>query len=395
MKLTMQRNALLIVRALCAAVVSVHGAPPHSNRRRLASLDRGARRDRRARLPPPVTPLTRQKKPAPLLRVSRLRVPHQLRVVRRRHYLRMVRLQIRSPRPRRAGSIPSRRPRAPSRRFNNLRAISKARADATPRSGSDPFFPAEPPSALPPSPRPRARPAPIPPTPTLTPPRSIAHHSLPCRCGNDPYAAGGCGMTGQGDHHEGNPFSPHAYSVNGIGKVKLLDTSTDAYDATDTDSPAKNQMWMGQNTVFTKQFRGYASYKSDATALGTNPFKLVVVVAGVTHTHAVHRVYSDTLLEVESWSVDVTNFVPFTLGTPRGTGSLKFGPQSTEVVLPNSASKEQLTIVCGEGSNDLPTDPTPSAACKFSKELKVGYWLVLDHVDPPQTRVITNDQVGY
>ena len=197
-------------------------------------------------------------------------------------------------------------------------------------------------------------------------------------------------MTGQGDHHEGNPFSPHAYSVNGIGKVKLLDTSTDAYDATDTDSPAKNQMWMGQNTVFTKQFRGYASYKSDATALGTNPFKLVVVVAGVTHTHAVHRVYSDKLLEVESWSVDVTNFVPFSLGTPRGTGSLKFGPQSTEVVLPNSASKEQLTIVCGEGSNDLPTDPTPSASCKFSKELKVGYWLVLDHVDPPVTRVITS-----
>ena len=78
---------------------------------------------------------------------------------------------------------------------------------------------------------------------------------------------------------------------------------------------------------------------------------------------------------------------------PRGTGSLKFGPQSTEVVLPNSASKEQLTIVCGEGSNDLPTDPTPSASCKFSKELKVGYWLVLDHVDPPVTRVITLDQV--
>ena len=41
MKLTMQRNALLIVAALCAVVVSVHGAPPHSNRRRLASLDRG------------------------------------------------------------------------------------------------------------------------------------------------------------------------------------------------------------------------------------------------------------------------------------------------------------------------------------------------------------------
>ena len=36
----MRRNALLIVAALCAAVVSVHGAPPHSNRRRLASPDR-------------------------------------------------------------------------------------------------------------------------------------------------------------------------------------------------------------------------------------------------------------------------------------------------------------------------------------------------------------------
>ena len=179
-------------------------------------------------------------------------------------------------------------------------------------------------------------------------------------------------MTGQGDHHEGNPLSPHAYSVNGIGKVKLLDTSTDAYDATDTDSPKKNQMWMGQNTVFTKQFRGYASYKSDATALGTNPFKLVVVVAGVTHTHAVHRVYSDKLLEVESWSVDVTNFVPFSLGTPRGTGSLKFGPQSTEVVLPNSASRSSSPSCAARVPTICPPIPPLRRLASSPRSLRLG-----------------------
>ena len=219
------------------------------------SCDRGARReDARAWTASPRHATDTPKKPAPLLRVSRLRVPHQLRVVRRR---KMPADGTSPDLDALARDAPSRSPRVASRPRRVSFVCARGSVAPTPlpapdriRSISRRGRPRR--SA---APRPRARPAPIPPTPTLTPPRSIAHHSLPCRCGNDPYAAGGYGMTGQGDHHEGNPFSPHAYSVNGIGKVKLLDTSTDAYDATDTDSPAKNQMWMGQNTVFTKQFR--------------------------------------------------------------------------------------------------------------------------------------------
>lgn len=125
--------------------------------------------------------------------------------------------------------------------------------------------------------------------------------------------------------------------------------------------------------------------------LGKNPFKLVVVVNGQTYTHEVHRVYNDKLLEIEEFYVAFTTFIPFTLGTPRGSGGLKYGPTSSEVVLPNSATKEQLTIVCELG-NDLPTSPTPGEAdsCKFTKELKVGYWLVLDKTIPPVMRVITS-----
>jgi hypothetical protein len=187
---------------------------------------------------------------------------------------------------------------------------------------------------------------------------------------------------------EGNPFSPAAYMVGGIGKIQLSGVSSTSPGG---DAPAPNQLIVGQNTQFTKQFRGYSSHDTNGDPLGNNPFKLVVVVGGITYTHRVHRVYSDTLLEVESHQVDITSFIPFTLGTPRGSGALSYGPNSAEVVLPNSASKEQLTIVCSAG-NDLPTTPTPNAAgaCKFTKELKVGYWLVLDTLDPPQTRVITS-----
>ena len=147
------------LRARCAP--SFESSPSRVSRSR-------ARRDRRARLPPPVTPLTRQKT-APLLRVSRLRVPHQLRVVRRRHYLRMVRLQIRSPSPATRGIHPLASPVAPRRvSFNNLRAIFKVGADATPRSGSDPLDSRRSrPRRCPP---PRA-PAPVPPDP----PDSDAH----------------------------------------------------------------------------------------------------------------------------------------------------------------------------------------------------------------------------
>lgn len=204
------------------------------------------------------------------------------------------------------------------------------------------------------------------------------------RCGNDPFSAGGYGHTMQGDHVEGNPFSPDAYMVGGIGTVKLLGTSD-----------ADRKFIVGQNTVFTRQFRGYSSYGVTTAALqpnpiqGRNPFKLVVVVEGVTHEHAVHRVYNDKLLEVEEFKVFFTTFIAFTLGTPRGSGALKYGPTTSEVVLPNSASKEQLTIVCAVSDTTPPT-PWETGVCKFTKELKVGYWLVLDKTTPPVTRVITS-----
>jgi len=206
-------------------------------------------------------------------------------------------------------------------------------------------------------------------------------------CGNDPFAAGGYGFTLQGDHTEGNPWSPDAYMVGGIGKIKLQGTDQNALG----DVPAPNKMIVGQNTMFTRQFRGYSSYHSGKEIMGKNPFKFMVVVNGGEYEHQVHRVYNDMLLEVETHYVDFTTFIPFTLGTPRGTGGLKYGPTSSEVVLPNSASKEQLTIVCDVG-NDLPTAPKPNEAgsCKFTKELKVGYWLVLDKMTPPLTRVITS-----
>jgi len=58
---------------------------------------------------------------------------------------------------------------------------------------------------------------------------------------------------------------------------------------------------------------------------------------------------------------------------------LQYGPTSAEVVLPNSATKEQLTIVCALGNelgagNNLPSSPLPNEAdsCKFTKELKAG-----------------------
>ena len=144
--------------------------------------------------------------------------------------------------------------------------------------------------------------------------------------------------------------------VNGVGKIKLSGVSS---TAPTVDEPAPNQLIVGLNTQFTKQFRGYSSHDATGEPLGNNPFKLVVVVDGVTHTHRVHRVYSDTLLEIESHQVDITSYIPFTLGTPRGSGALSYGPDSTEIVLPNSASKEQLTIVCAAG-NDLPTTPSPT-----------------------------------
>ena len=75
----------------------------------------------------------------------------------------------------------------------------------------------------------------------------------------------------------------------------------------------------------------------------------------------------------------------FTLGTPRGTGALAFGDITQETNLPASGSREQLVVRCVDTS------------CKFAKELKAGYLLVIDASTAsnfssrlPVTRVITS-----
>ena len=77
--------------------------------------------------------------------------------------------------------------------------------------------------------------------------------------------------------------------------------------------------------------------------------------------------------------------VQFTLGTPRGTGALAFGDVTQETNLPASGSREQLVVRCVD------------ATCKFAKELKAGYLLVIDASTKsnfssrlPVTRVITS-----
>lgn len=111
------------------------------------------------------------------------------------------------------------------------------------------------------------------------------------------------------------------------------------------------------------------------------------------HAHLC-RVWSDTLLQTE------TTFPPFgsaaaplqfTLGTPRGTGALAFGDVTQESNLPASGSREQLVVRCVDNTNLL------DDSCKFAKELKAGYLLVIDASTKsnfssrlPVTRVITS-----
>ena len=211
-------------------------------------------------------------------------------------------------------------------------------------------------------------------------------------CGNDPFHPGGFGFTAQGDHtgeaRADGAFDPDAYMLGGIGRIKLK------------DAMGTGKRIVGQNTVFTKQFRGYASYSGTLSdsgnivgkQMGNNPFTLVVEVDGTKYEHAVHRVISDTELEVNSNLVSFTEYMTFTLGMPRGAGALKLGPSSSEVILPASETKEQLTVVCSAGDNNLPTDPTPwmTGSCKFTKELKPGYLIVLDKQSPPKFRTITS-----
>ena len=186
--------------------------------------------------------------------------------------------------------------------------------------------------------------------------------------------------------------------TGGIGTVMLSGSSSTSSGP--AGSPPPNRVILGQNTLFTKQFRGYSSYDANGNPLGTNPYRIVVVVAGLSYEHVVRRVYSDTVLEVEANLVVWSTWLPFTLGTPRGTGYLTLGGPDTEVTLPNSASREQLTVLCsdslGNPLNNLPSSPVPTdvgtaASCKFTKELKPGYLLVVDAGYPlPLVRTITS-----
>lgn len=228
-------------------------------------------------------------------------------------------------------------------------------------------------------------------------------------CGNDPYHAGGFGFTAQGDHTEGNPFSEDAYMIGGIGKV-ILDS-------------AQGETVTGRNTVFTKQFRGKSSINVDgglydgssppevtsspnvdmdsALEMGTNPFRLKVTVNGTECEFEIREVTSDTEMSLiapaSSQCSFHSDYVAFAPGLPRGKGALRYGNQAHEVVLPGSESVEQLTVLCeyqGSAANDLPTTPPittdRAAGCKFTKELKVGYLLVLDKLSPPTVRTITS-----
>ena len=109
--------------------------------------------------------------------------------------------------------------------------------------------------------------------------------------------------------------------VGGVGKVKLLGTSSTASPG----QPPDNRVVIGQNTRFTKQFRGYSSFDQGGYPMGENPFKIVVEVSG-TYTLEIVRVYNDTYMEVKDHQVNIPDYIPFTLGTPRGRGALKYGP---------------------------------------------------------------------
>ena len=152
------------------------------------------------------------------------------------------------------------------------------------------------------------------------------------------------------------------------------------------------------------------SYDSTTTIRGASPFSMVIALSGNVFSFPVYRyvplhqfaarlfcsrllrrVWNDTLLQTENITSSPLQFgtaaspVQFTLGTPRGTGALAFGDVTQETNLPASGSREQLVVRCVDNS------------CKFAKELKAGYLLVIDASTQsnfssrlPVTRVITS-----
>ena len=99
------------------------------------------------------------------------------------------------------------------------------------------------------------------------------------------------------------------------------------------------------------------------------------------------------MLEVEGAAnlpvLAASSAVQFTLGTPRGTGGLAFGDVTQQTILPGSGTVEQLTVVCVDGSGNRVNDAT-TGTCRFARELKPGYLLIVHDTSGPIVRTITS-----
>lgn len=159
-------------------------------------------------------------------------------------------------------------------------------------------------------------------------------------CGNDPYSTGGYGNTNHGDHN--GVVGPDGY---GEGMITVASSG----DVT------------GINTRFTKMFHSGGVQRIKSATGGSA---------------VVTRVTSDTSMKVSGMTA-VSTAEKFTLDmhvTPTGTLAL----DTTVTALPGSGSTQKVTIT-GTGTF-------------FTKELKVGYWLILYGTAPatPEVRVITS-----
>ena len=158
-------------------------------------------------------------------------------------------------------------------------------------------------------------------------------------CGNDPMGTGGYGNTNHGDHVGGN-FGPNGY---GFGLLTVA-----------------SNVGTGTNTRFTKMFRadGVQQISNDGSAVGT-----------------VSVVTSDQDLVTTLGDVTDSTFYLGMHVAPTGTLAINTG---TTTYLPESGSSQKVHIT---GSSTV-----------FTKELKVGYWLILYGTAPatPAYRVITS-----
>ena len=160
-------------------------------------------------------------------------------------------------------------------------------------------------------------------------------------CGNDPYSTGGYGSTNHGDHI--GVVEPGGYAE---GKITTSGTAV-----------------TGINTRFTKMFR-------------TGGVQQILTTQAAPQTMSVERVNSDTSMTLTSaLTTAITGTAAkFKLGThvaPLGDLAVS----TTETPLPGSSSKQKITI-------------TGTVNPAFTKDLKVGYWLILYSSAAPATPVV-------